>query len=101
MSDIVGHSRTCPNHNNQHAILMLNQHRFGITFFLRRLFMKKDIRFSFLVTLVEKRALERLAEVNDESQASYLRRLIQKAATGYGLEKIEERLLDNHIRGTK
>jgi hypothetical protein len=42
--------------------------------------MKKILRFGFLVTLAEKRALERLAEVNEESQASFLRRLIRQAS---------------------
>jgi hypothetical protein len=38
--------------------------------------MKKILRFSFLVTPAEIRALERLAISNGESQASFLRRLI-------------------------
>lgn len=41
--------------------------------------MKKILRFSFLVTAFEKRALERLAKVNGESQGSYLRRLIRQS----------------------
>ena len=49
--------------------------------------MKKELRFSFLVTLVEKEGLERLAEMNGESQASYLRRLIRQSAEQQGLSK--------------
>jgi len=56
--------------------------------------MKKLLRFGFLVTLVEKRALERLAEDNNESQASFLRRLIRQAASAHGLVKLESSFSD-------
>ena len=56
--------------------------------------MKKDLRFGFVVTSAEKRALERLAEVNGESQASFLRRLIHKAAEQQELSKPLESMLE-------
>jgi hypothetical protein len=43
---------------------------------------------SSLLLSAEKRMLERLAEVNGESQASFLRRLIQQPASAHGLEKL-------------
>jgi len=47
--------------------------------------MKKLLRFGFVITQVEKRALERLAEDNGESQASFLRRLIRQAIVQHSL----------------
>jgi hypothetical protein len=51
--------------------------------------MKKELRFSFLVALAEKKALEILAEFDGESQASFIRRLIRQAASAHGLGKPE------------
>jgi hypothetical protein len=75
---------------------MLNHYWFGI-FLFRRLIMKKNLRFSFLVTLAEKRALERLAEDNGESQASFLRRMIRRAASAQGLEESKLGSSDSQI----
>jgi len=56
--------------------------------------MKKTLRFGFVVTLAEKRALERLAEDNGESQASFLRRLIRQAVVQQGLSNLSEDTLE-------
>ena len=73
---------------------MLNQHTGSAFFIFWRLIMKKILRFSFLVSLFEKIALERLAEVNGESQASFLRRLIRQAAEQHGISKPIESALE-------
>jgi len=58
--------------------------------------MKELLCFGILVTLIEKRSLERLAEANGESLASLLRRLIRQVASAHGLGIPEPSLSNSH-----
>jgi len=59
----------------------------SIFIFLEIDYEKKELRFSFLVTLVEKKGSKRLAKNEwGESQASYLRRLIRQISWTQGFQ---------------